>query len=65
MNHKKKKRKGKLEMLAFKHGVQDLVSVEMARKLDIENGNTVWEDALKSEMKDLFNLECFAIKSIG
>jgi hypothetical protein len=27
--------------------------------------NTAWEDALKSEMKDLFNLECFDIKSFG
>jgi hypothetical protein len=35
------------------------------RKLDITNGNTAWEDLLKSEMKDLFNLECFDIKSIG
>jgi hypothetical protein len=37
----------------------------MARKLDIDNGgNTAWGDAHKSEMKDLFDLECFDIKSI-
>jgi hypothetical protein len=41
------------------------MSVEMARKLEIGNGNPAWEDALKSEMKDLFNLECFDIKSFG
>jgi hypothetical protein len=37
----------------------------MARTLDINNGNTAWEDALKSMMKDLFNLESFDIKSFG
>jgi hypothetical protein len=65
MNRKRKKRKWKLQTSTFKYGVQVPTSVEMARKLDIDNGNTAWEGALKSEMRDLFNLECFDIKSIG
>jgi hypothetical protein len=65
MNRKKNKRKWKPKLSRFKYGVQVPTSVEMARKLDIANGNTAWEDALKSEMKDLFNLECFDIKSFG
>ena len=65
MNRKKKKRKWKPKLSTFKYGVQVLSSVAMARKLDINNGNTAWEDALKSEMKHLFNLECFDIKSLG
>ncbi len=53
-------------MLTFKYGVQVPASVAMARKLHIDNGkNTAWIDALKSEMKELFNLECFDIKSFG
>jgi hypothetical protein len=65
MNQKKKKRKWKPKWPTFKHGVQVPMSVAMARKLDIKNGNTAWEDALKSMMKDLFNLESFDIKSFG
>jgi hypothetical protein len=53
------------KLSTFKHGVQVPMSVDMARKLDIDNRNTAWEDAVKSEMKDLFDLECFDIKSIG
>jgi hypothetical protein len=56
----------KSKLSTFKYGVQVPTSVEMARKLAIANGNTAcWEDALKSEMKNLFNLRCFDIKSVG
>jgi hypothetical protein len=66
MNRKKKKRKWKPKSWTFKYGVQVPASVAMARKLHIDNGkNTAWIDALKSEMKELFNLECFDIKSFG
>jgi hypothetical protein len=53
MTPKKKKRRKKPEMLAFKYRLQFLMSFEMARKLDIENGNTLWEDALISSMKNV------------
>jgi hypothetical protein len=56
MNRKKKKRKWKPKSLTYKYGVQVPTSVKMARKLDVANGNTAWENALKSEMRDLFNL---------
>jgi hypothetical protein len=62
---KKKKRKWEPKLLTFKYGVQVPTTVELARKLDIANGSTAWEDALKLEMKDPFNLECFESKSIG
>jgi hypothetical protein len=65
VNQKKKKRKWKPKSSTFKYGVQVPTSVAMARKLDIDNGNTAWEDALKAEMKDLFDLEFFHIKSFG
>ena len=65
MNREKKKRKWKPRSVTYKYRVQVPTSVAMARKLDIDNGNTAWEDALKSERKDLFNLECFEIKSFG
>jgi hypothetical protein len=64
-NQKKKKRKSRQKSSTFKYRVQVPTSVAMARKLDIDNGNTTWEDALKSEVKDLFNLKCFDIKSFG
>ncbi len=57
MNGKEMKRKWKSKLSTFKYGVQVPTTVKMARDLDIVNGNTSWEDALKSEMKNLFNLE--------
>jgi translation initiation factor RLI1 len=64
MNRKKKKRKWKPKLSIFKYKVQVPTSEEMVRKLDIMNGQTAWESALKSEMKDPFNLECLDMNSI-
>ena len=34
-------------------------------KLDEDNGNTHWMDAVRSEMKDMFDLKYFDIMDIG
>jgi hypothetical protein len=39
--------------------------IKHALRLDAANNNTYWTEAIKAEMKDLFDLEAFDIKTVG
>jgi hypothetical protein len=67
MNRKKKKRKYKPNTSQLKYGVEVPRNIQHALQLDKDNdnGNNYWQDSIKSEMKDLFDLECFEIKPEG
>jgi hypothetical protein len=63
--NRKKKRRKITKTPTFKYGVQVPRNVKHAFELDKLNGDSYWADATKAEMKDLFDLEAFDIKSVG
>jgi hypothetical protein len=64
-NRKKKRRKFSLKASTYKYVVQVPRNVRNAFELDKANDNLHWADTIKAEMKDLFNLEAFDIRSVG
>lgn len=50
---------------AVKYGVTIPTSVNDAYRLDEENKNTFWSDAIKKEISSLISLDCFAFEEPG
>mgnify|MGYP005847236111 CR=1 FL=1 len=53
------KRHSRHDAIRYKFGVRLPRSVKEAHTLDGENGNTLWADAIKSEMSQLFEYDTF------
>ena len=43
----------------FKYGIKVPQTPEHAAKLDMQNGNTFWQDAIDKEIKVLLDMDCF------
>ena len=61
----KKGRKKFSNAPVFKYGIEVPKTPEHAVKLDNENGNTCWKDAIDKEIKALLDLECFEFHPAG
>jgi Reverse transcriptase (RNA-dependent DNA polymerase) len=57
-----KKKKHNYSVPVFKYGVEVPRSVRHALELDKKNGNTFWADAIKLEVGNLIDVECFEFK---
>jgi hypothetical protein len=61
-NSNKKKKKKYDPRPQFKYGVQVPRNIKQAIEFDRINGNTLWQDSIKLEIKALTDLECFDFK---
>jgi hypothetical protein len=57
------KKSQKFSQVVYKFGVRVPRNVKEARMLDVENGNTLWEDAMKKEIAQLEEYQTF--RSVG
>ena len=58
-----KKKKGKNRGPIIKYGVEVPESVKHAIRLDAENRNTYWKDAMNLEIKALNDMRCFEYRA--
>ena len=59
----KKKKRSQTRKPEFKYGVQVPRNFEEAKLLDKQNGNTLWQTALETEIRTLLEMDCFDIKA--
>ena len=62
----KKTKPGRLRRpIKVKYGIEVPRDTKRAYEIDRENGNTLWEDAIKKEVASLLAMECFEFKEPG
>ena len=61
----KKKHKKPKPQTKLKYGIKIPRTVEEAIEIDRQNGNTLWQDAMKLEIDALLDLNCFTFKPEG
>ena len=64
-NGKRKKKRPPPSKTIYKYGVKVPRNVNEAIKLDEENGDTFWQDAMRLEVGALVDLDCFEFKPKG
>lgn len=66
-HHKPRTKPGRnnRQMGQLKYGVEVPWNVMSALKIDAENGNTLWRDAIAKEMAGLINADCFRFQKRG